>query len=201
MYVKISDDAEILAGNEYFFDKDINVLVGGNGSGKSTLIKAIILSQLDNWELSSDYKLPKSKITVENSEKDIGYYVAENSNKSKMSHFSDDMFSQIQDMKSSSGQATFNQVLRAINHKLVILDEPDQSLDMCNSIVLKEVLPRVVLKNGSKIIIVVHSAYLLDGLGEFSNVKIIDVRTATEITAKEYLQEQFRKAQIMLGGK
>ncbi len=199
MKVKVNDKAEILAGNEYDFSSDITILVGANGSGKSTLLKAIILKQISNWEFSSDYKLPLDKITITDNIFDLGYYIAENNNKLKMSHMSDDIFAHIQDMKSSSGEATFNQVLRALNHNLIILDEPDQSLDMCNSIILKELLPRVVIRNKSKIILTVHSAYLLQKLSELSNVKILQIESGEEITAEDYLLSQHKKAMTILG--
>jgi ABC-type cobalamin/Fe3+-siderophores transport system ATPase subunit len=200
MKVKIANSALILAGIEYDFSSDITILLGPNGSGKSTLLKAILLKQLDIWELNSDYKLPSNQVTVENMPSDIGYYFVENNNKTKMSHMSDDIMSHLKDIRSSSGEATFAQVLRSFGHQLILLDEPDQSLDICNSIILKEVIPKLVIKDKSKIIMTVHSAYLLKSLGSMNGVKIIDVTTGQETTAENYLSEQFKKAMNIVCG-
>jgi predicted ATP-binding protein involved in virulence len=65
---------------------------------------------------------------------------------------------------------------------------------------LKEVIPKLVIKDKSKIIMTVHSAYLLKSLGSMDGVKIIDVTTGQETTAENYLSEQFKKAMNIVCG-
>ena len=205
MKVTIDKKAEILGGVEYNFNKPINVLVGGNGTGKSSLLKAISQNIKEDWELSIANKLSNNLIELVPKPSKVSYYFVENDEKHKMSHFGDDMFAQLGSMKSSSGEATLQQVLRALTNKeseVVILDEPDSSLDIMNSIVLEELLPRVVNKDKGKIVIMsIHSRSLLENLSLHKEVNIIDILTGDILDVNVYIKEQQNKALEKLLGK
>jgi len=196
MKVSIKEESKLLSGVVYNFDKPINVLVGSNGSGKSSLLKAITLSIKDDWELTN-LVLPTNLIDIEDKPTEVSYYFVENDEKHKMTHFGDDLLSQVNNMKSSSGEATLNQVLRALTNKdsnLVVLDEPDSSLDITNTILLEKLLPIIVNKDKNKMIIMsIHSRSLLENLSLHDEVNIIDVLTGNLLDVKTYIKQQHLK--------
>ena len=201
MTVTINKESELLAGNSYSFVKPITVLVGGNGSGKTSLLRAIALSiEPSNWELNTNSLINAKDVSILNGPKQVSHFFAENNLKHK-SHLGDDIFDQMTAIKSSSGEATFSQVLKIIQKEFVILDEPDQSLDISNNYGLSLFLLKIAAKKESKIIISVHSAQVLKALGHMHKlVDVIDVETGNKTTVEKYIDSEKEKIKIKFNG-
>ena len=120
----------------FVFKPGVNLLVGSNGSGKSSLIQAILL----HCNLSSNYeskqmKAQKAEVTVISSPINVSKYDFEKDNVRTLSYFGKDTALQLASMRLSHGE-TNNIILQGlaaskqVEQQLVILDEPDQALDL-----------------------------------------------------------------------
>lgn len=188
MIINVSSESELLSNNVYNFSSNINILVGQNGAGKSALLKAIVLKHTDNWELRNNYRLTDENLTIDNLSTDLGYYIAENNSKHK-GYFGDDVLTQVIAMKASSGESTLHQVLNVLKHQLVILDEPDQSLDIKNMLILEEVFKKIA-SNGTKIIMTIHNPFLLKEMEKVPGVTFFDIYTGDKISIESYFDKQ-----------
>ena len=198
MTVAVSTDAPILAGNSYTFDKQITLILGGNSSGKSSLLKSIAGTiDKEAWDLNQT--LEPNFITINNPDENITYYIAEHNLKSQMSHMSDDLGLHLASMKNSSGKATIIQVIAAIDSgNTIILDEPDQSLDISTINKLALLFFKVSFLQNKKLILVVHSKQLLDYISNFlterpklaEEFRAIDIKTGLDTTISTYIKEQ-----------
>ena len=193
--MKVSVNSNLIKA-EFNFTAPINIVVAENGKGKTSLLKAINQSFKTDWNKETrNIKQEEIEVIQTTSEiKTVESYFTENNLKHQMSHFEygDDFELHLKSLNCSSGESTFIQVIDKIFREpdLVILDEPDNSLDMINQLILNKLISKQSKK--SKFIICVHSAMLLRSLSKLDGVKIFN------INGKEITYDDFMKIQELL---